>query len=121
MNGVLCKLNSLNYEGNMAGKTGGTLNRSPVHLLHRAAQGADLLFAVEVGDIDLTPRQLLVLSVVAENESVSQTDIVDNLLPSALHPLEGKQRGYRLNALVHSLRNSPTAPPLRALPRWFGC
>lgn len=57
-------------------KTNG-LNRSPLHLLHRVAQFAAEIFSGELGDSDLTPRQLAVLMTVAENEGVSQTGIVD--------------------------------------------
>ena len=35
------------------------------------------LFVTELGDADLTARQLAVLTTVAENEGLSQTDIVD--------------------------------------------
>ena len=52
------------------------LNRSPIHLLHRAGQCAEGMFGAEVPG-DLTPRQLAVLMTVAQNEGVSQTGIVD--------------------------------------------
>lgn len=55
---------------------GNTLNRSPVHLLHRASQSVAELFSREVKS-DLTPRQLAVLSAIARNEGCSQTDIVE--------------------------------------------
>ena len=58
-------------------KTEGSLSRSPLHLLHRAGQSAEELFQTEVGDADLTPRQLAVLGTVAEHEGLSQTDIVE--------------------------------------------
>src|SRR5205814_6411890 len=45
--------------------------------LHRAGQCAEELFQAEVGDADLTPRQLAVLTTVAENEGLSQTGIVE--------------------------------------------
>src|ERR1700730_7868480 len=51
------------------------LLRSPIHLLHRAGQCAADLFQVEMGDRDLTPRQLAVLSAVSEKEGASQTDL----------------------------------------------
>lgn len=57
-------------------KTNG-LGRSPLHLLHRVAQRAGDIFARELGDADLTPRQLAVLMTVAENEGVSQNGIVE--------------------------------------------
>ena len=52
------------------------LNRSPVHLLHRAGQSAAEIFHGEMTG-DLTPRQLAVLMTVAQNEGLSQTAIVD--------------------------------------------
>ena len=57
-------------------KTNG-LNRSPLHLLHRVSQLATELFSGELGESDLTPRQMVVLMTVAENEGLSQSDIVD--------------------------------------------
>ena len=53
------------------------LNRSPIHLLHRAGQCAGDIFHAEIKDSDLTPRQLAVLVTVAHNEGLSQTGLVD--------------------------------------------
>jgi len=53
-----------------------SLMRSPVHLLHRAGQCASDAFVSEMGGIDLTPRQFAVLLTVAQNEGLSQTDLV---------------------------------------------
>ena len=53
------------------------LNRSPIHLLHRAGQCAGDIFHAEMKDGDLTPRQLAVLVTVAHNEGLSQTGLVD--------------------------------------------
>jgi MarR family transcriptional regulator, temperature-dependent positive regulator of motility len=53
------------------------LNRSPIHLLHRAGQCAGDIFHAEMKDGDLTPRQLAVLVTVAQNEGLSQTGLVD--------------------------------------------
>ena len=53
------------------------LDRSPIHLLHRASQGVTDLFAKEIKS-DLTPRQLTILRVVAQNEGCSQTNIVEH-------------------------------------------
>jgi DNA-binding MarR family transcriptional regulator len=61
----------------MASKTNGELDRSPVHLLHRASQAVEEIFQAAGGDSDLTPRQLAVLATVAGNEGLSQTDIVN--------------------------------------------
>lgn len=50
---------------------------SALHLLHRAGQRADELFARQVGKSDLTPRQYAVLRAVARTEDLSQTALVD--------------------------------------------
>ena len=55
---------------------GKTALSSPLHLLHRAGQRADHLFARHVGDVGLTPRQFAVLQAVAEADGLSQTDIM---------------------------------------------
>jgi MarR family transcriptional regulator, temperature-dependent positive regulator of motility len=47
-----------------------------VHLLHRASQRADGLFAREVGELGLTPRQFAVLQAVSAANGPSQTDIM---------------------------------------------
>jgi DNA-binding MarR family transcriptional regulator len=51
------------------------LARSPLHLLHRASQCAEQVFAEMVG-ADVSPRQLAVLTAVAQREGASQTDLV---------------------------------------------
>jgi DNA-binding MarR family transcriptional regulator len=61
----------------MASKTNAELDRSPVHLLHRASQAVEEIFQSEGGNSDLTPRQLAVLATVAGNVGSSQTDIVN--------------------------------------------
>ena len=61
----------------MAAKMDESLRRSSVHLLHRAGQCAEELFQAELGDADLTARQLAVLNTVAENAGLSQTGIVE--------------------------------------------
>jgi DNA-binding MarR family transcriptional regulator len=53
------------------------LERSPLHLLHRAGQCAAEMFQIELGSDDLTPRQYAVLLTVAQNEGLSQTQLVD--------------------------------------------
>jgi hypothetical protein len=53
------------------------LNRSPVHLLHRASQAVEDAFTAEVKIDRLTPRQVAVLMTVAQDEGLSQTGIVD--------------------------------------------
>lgn len=49
---------------------------SPLHLLHRAGQRADYLFAHHVGGHAFTPRQFAVLQAVAEADGLSQTAIM---------------------------------------------
>ena len=56
---------------------GGRLERSPIHLLHRAGQCASDIFQGEMGSGDLTPRQYAVLVAVSQNEGVSQTHLVE--------------------------------------------
>lgn len=53
------------------------LERSPMHLLHRAGQCASDVFTAELGSTDLTPRQYAVLLTVSQNEGLSQTDLVE--------------------------------------------
>jgi len=50
---------------------------SAIHLLHRAGQCADELFAVNVGVSDLTPRQFAVLKALANSDEPSQSTLVD--------------------------------------------
>ncbi|MBS0234363.1 MAG: MarR family transcriptional regulator [Proteobacteria bacterium] len=53
------------------------LERSPLHLLHRAGQCASEIFQVELGSDELTPRQYAILLTVAQNEGLSQTQLVE--------------------------------------------
>lgn len=48
-----------------------------LHLLHRAGQCADDLFAAATAGSDLTPRQFAVLKAVAATQSPSQTTLVE--------------------------------------------
>ena len=52
------------------------LNKSPHHLLRRAAQFASDLYAEEVGPKRLTHRQFTVLLAVDQHAGASQTDLV---------------------------------------------
>jgi len=61
----------------MAKEYSGKLDRSPTHLLHRAGQCAYEIFQVEVKGGDVTPRQIAVLMMVAANEGLSQTRLVE--------------------------------------------
>ncbi len=58
-------------------KAGNQLNRSAMHLLHRAGQCAADIFSTEARTSGLTPRQFAVLMVIAEEEGLTQTDLVD--------------------------------------------
>lgn len=49
---------------------------SALHLLHRAGQCADELFAAQIGGSDITPRQFAVLMAVSEIKEPSQTALV---------------------------------------------
>ena len=70
--------------------------RSPIHLLHRAGQCAENVFQSEMGDRDLTPRQLAILMAVAEDEGASQTGLVErtgidrSTLADLVHRLQRK-------------------------------
>ncbi|WP_374348599.1 MarR family winged helix-turn-helix transcriptional regulator [Phenylobacterium sp.] len=59
-------------------KSGGlpALDKSPSHLLHRALQVALDLYAEEFGPGGLTQRQYAVLSAVATQDGLTQTDLV---------------------------------------------
>lgn len=50
---------------------------SALHLLHRAGQCADEMFAVSVGEVGLTPRQFAVMMAIANSEEPSQTTLVE--------------------------------------------
>lgn len=58
-------------------KNSDRLDRSPIHLLHRAGQCAADLFQGELSDGGLTPRQYAVLVTVSLNEGLSQTGLVE--------------------------------------------
>lgn len=53
------------------------LERSPIHMLHRAGQCAADIFQSTVGAHDLTPRQFAVLATVGNYEGLSQTHLVE--------------------------------------------
>jgi DNA-binding MarR family transcriptional regulator len=50
---------------------------SALHLLHRAGQCADELFASNMAPSDLTPRQFAVMKAVAKSSDASQTALVE--------------------------------------------
>ena len=53
------------------------LDRSIIHLLHRAGQCAGDIFAHEISGGDLTPRQYAVLVVISKIPGISQTGLVN--------------------------------------------
>jgi DNA-binding MarR family transcriptional regulator len=53
------------------------LDRSAIHLLHRAGQCAGDMFTEEVVSSDLTPRQFAILLTISQKEGLSQTDMVE--------------------------------------------
>ena len=61
----------------MAAKNSHQLERSATHLIHRAGQCATDIFQAEVRSSGLTPRQFAVLMTIAEQEGLTQTDLVD--------------------------------------------
>jgi DNA-binding MarR family transcriptional regulator len=76
--------------------TANPLNRSPVHLLHRAYQAVDQVFAAGMQTNGLTARQLAVLVTIDQNEGLSQTGLVDrtgidrSTLADVVRRLKGK-------------------------------
>lgn len=60
----------------MTSKRGKQLDRSAMHLLHRAGQCATDLFLAEARNSGLTPRQYAMLTTIAEEEGLSQTELV---------------------------------------------
>lgn len=48
-----------------------------LHLIHKLSQASESLFIKANAGSDLTPRQYTVLSVIRENEGISQTGLVD--------------------------------------------
>lgn len=53
------------------------LEKSPLHLLHRAGQAATEAFERDMATDSLTPRQFAVLVTVSQNEGLSQTNLVE--------------------------------------------
>ena len=98
---------------------------SLLHLLHRASQRADNLFARNVGEAELTPRQFAVLQAVAANDGLSQTDImsVTGIDRSSTADLVGrlvrsgclKRRRTRRDARVYAVRLTPKGRQMLAI------
>jgi DNA-binding MarR family transcriptional regulator len=73
----ICSSPRIEKDKNMAKEFMSRLERSPLHLLHRAGQCAAEIFQAEMGAGDLTPRQFAVLVTVASHEGLSQTNLVE--------------------------------------------
>ncbi len=58
-------------------KGANSLSRSAVHLIHRVGQRATDIFQDEARRSGLTPRQFAVLMSIAEEEGLTQTDLVE--------------------------------------------
>jgi DNA-binding MarR family transcriptional regulator len=61
----------------MVASKGKQLDRSAMHLLHRAGQCATDIFLAEARTSGLTPRQFAVLATVADEEGLTQTELVE--------------------------------------------
>jgi len=61
----------------MGPKSSQQLERSATHLIHRAGQCATDIFQVEARSSGLTPRQFAVLMAIADEEGLTQTDLVE--------------------------------------------
>jgi DNA-binding MarR family transcriptional regulator len=95
-----------------------TLLFSPIHLLHRASQRADGLFAHSAHTSDLTPRQFVVLQAVADNDGLSQTDIMGatgidrsstaELVRTLVTNGRLKRRRTRRDARIYAVRITPS-------------
>jgi DNA-binding MarR family transcriptional regulator len=104
------------------------VSTSATHLLHRAGQLAEDLFARSIGEIGITARQFVVLSVVESLEDPSQTalceisgidrstlaDIVRRLVSRGLL----SRRRTRQDARMYAVRITPEGKDvlMRALP-----
>jgi DNA-binding MarR family transcriptional regulator len=87
---------------------------SAVHLLHRAGQCADVLFASYIGAADLTPRQFAVLKALASADEPSQSALVNktgidrSTMADIIRRLVGKslvqRRRTRRDARMYAVR-----------------
>jgi DNA-binding MarR family transcriptional regulator len=88
--------------------------QSAIHLLHRAGQCADELFASHIGGLDVTPRQFAVLKALAVNEDPSQSVLVEktgidrSTMADIIRRLVGKslvqRRRTRRDARMYAVR-----------------
>jgi DNA-binding MarR family transcriptional regulator len=61
-------------------KTAPTEDHSPLHLLHRATQRVDEFFHAATHELDITPRQFLVLANIDKRGGLSQATLVGELI-----------------------------------------
>jgi DNA-binding MarR family transcriptional regulator len=61
----------------MVSKGDRVLNRSAIHLIHRVGQCATDIFQDEARRSGLTPRQFALLMTIADEEGLTQTDLVE--------------------------------------------
>jgi DNA-binding MarR family transcriptional regulator len=78
------------------------LQRSLIHLLHRASQCAAEIFSANIDGV--SPRQLVVLLAISENEGKSQTALVERtgVDRSTLSEMVGR---LQTKGLVHRVRS----------------
>ncbi len=90
------------------------LNASPSHLLHRAQQAAADLHVAGLGSNGLTQRQFAVLAVLAEQDGVSQSELVvrtgidRSTLAEMVARMEAKGLTLRTKSMTDSRANSVT-------------
>lgn len=87
----------------MTSKRGKPLDRSAMHLLHRAGQCATDTFMAEANSSGLTPRQFAVVTTIAEEEGLTQTELVERtgIDRSTLAEIVGRLLG---RGLIHRKR-----------------
>ena len=87
----------------MTSKRGKPLDRSAMHLLHRAGQCATDVFMAEAHSSGLTPRQFAVVTTIAEEEGLTQTELVERtgIDRSTLAEIVGRLLG---RGLIHRRR-----------------
>lgn len=91
-----------------------SLNLSPSHLLHRAQQAAADFHATALGANGLTQRQFAVLAVLAEQDGVSQSELVSrtgidrSTLAEMVARMEAKGLTQRTKSALDSRANSVT-------------
>ena len=90
------------------GQAGAALDHSPSHLLHRALQLALDIYAEETGPDAVTQRQFAVLSAVAAQEGLTQTDLVraTGIDRSTLADLVARMIGKSLLARQRSISDA---------------